>query len=514
MKKRTLALLLVWATLLVAATHPQGEARRQMALRAQSLRNLTPGRENTANEIRRIADSLAAGGRDVFYFSTLNVLSDQLFSEGRFSEADKVTQEMDREAAEANDRLARAISRRMRGQMYFKLSQPGRALHELDTALIISPAHELDLNSFSTHASINEWRVIAALQLKDTVKAIGAMRSYRAAVDHWRSAGWQDSTRHFEVTARAYEADEKLWHGDRNGAARLLEKAAADILPSLPARAYEHFYYARTRLSMENGDYESALRDIDTLLLAHKDFPWFYIPDLRMKARILSLSGRHSASRELYERAAEMRDSLSAVQISRQLADLTSLYDSEIDHQHHIVSRTRIIGIACVAALLFILAVFLSVSYCRQRRRNHILVEKLQDYDRRVASAPAETASPQDKATVPADDSELMVKITRFIRKDKAYSDPSFGRMQLATAMKVSVDTVARAIRECRDMTVHNFINSIRLDEARHLLEESEMSLAEIATAVGFGTTRTFQRIFKDNYSMSPSQYRDISRKS
>ncbi len=512
MKKKALTLLLVLGVVLVAMAYPEGEARRRMALRAQSLRNLTPGRKDVADEIRRIADSLGDGGRDAFYFSTLNVLSDQLFSEGRFSQADKVAREMDREAAGAHDRLSRAISRRLRGQMFFKLSQPQMALHELDTALMLSPGHELDLNAFSTHTSINEWRAIVAMQLKDTLKAIGAMRSYRSAVDYWRSVGWQDSTRHFEVTALAYEADEELWHGDKSRAAHLLDKAAGEMLSGLPSRAYEHYYYARLRLNVKNGDYGAALRDADTLLHAHMDFPWFYIRDLRDKARILVLADRHAESRELYERAAEMQDSMSAVQISRQLADLSSLYDSEIYHQQRIVSRTRLIGILCVAALLFILAVFLSVSYYRQRRRNHILVDKLQDYDRLIATAPVEAAVAPDGAVAPTDDTELMVRIIRFLKEDKAYSDPSFGRRQLASAMNVSVDTVARAIRECRNMTVHAFINSIRLDEARRLLEESEMTLAEIAGAVGFGTTRTFQRIFKENYSMSPSQYRDISR--
>ena len=251
MKKKALTLLLVLAVVLVAMAYPEGEARRRMALRAQSLRNLTPGRKDVADEIRRIADSLGDGGRDAFYFSTLNVLSDQLFSEGRFSQADKVAREMDREAAGAHDRLSRAISRRLRGQMFFKLSQPQMALHELDTALMLSPGHELDLNAFSTHTSINEWRSIVAMQLKDTLKAIGAMRSYRSAVDYWRSVGWQDSTRHFEVTALAYEADEELWHGDKSRAAHLLDKAAGEMLSGLPSRAYEHYYYARLRLNVK-----------------------------------------------------------------------------------------------------------------------------------------------------------------------------------------------------------------------------------------------------------------------
>ena len=502
----------LFATLAVMA-RPDGDPRRHMALRAQSLRNLTPEGHDVSGEIRNIADTLGRGGRDAFYFSTLNILVDQLFSEGRFAEADNVVREMDREATAAKDRLARAISRRLRGQMLFKLSQPEMALHELDTALILAPHHELDLNSFSTQTSINEWRAIVSLQLKDTLKAIGAMRSYRTAVDYWRSAGWQDSTRHFEVTALAYEADEALWQGDRAKASQLLDKAKAYMLPHLPARAYEHWYYADIRLLTAEGRHAEALRDADILLATHRDFPWFYITDLRTKARILGEAGHNSESRELYERAAEMRDSLSAGQISRQLADLSSLYGSEIDRQQRIAANTQLFAVICVASLLFILVLFLSYSYMRQRQRNRLLVEKLHDYDRRVETAEKNEESEQASDCSDSGDSALMTMIEAYMRREKPFSDPSFGRKQLAAAMKSSVGTVARCIRESRCMTVHSLVNAFRLDESRHLLEDSEMTLAEIASAVGFGTTRTFQRIFKENYSMSPSQYRDISRK-
>ncbi len=47
-------------------------------------------------------------------------------------------------------------------------------------------------------------------------------------------------------------------------------------------------------------------------------------------------------------------------------------------------------------------------------------------------------------------------------------------------------------------------VNSYRLDYARTLLEESDLSVTEIAMASGFGSVRSFNRAFADEYEESP----------
>lgn len=68
-------------------------------------------------------------------------------------------------------------------------------------------------------------------------------------------------------------------------------------------------------------------------------------------------------------------------------------------------------------------------------------------------------------------------------------------------------------IREARGTTVLAYINGHRLAEARRVLEsDSTETLTEIATRLGFGTLRTFQRTFSDRYAMPPSRYRSLAR--
>ena len=58
--------------------------------------------------------------------------------------------------------------------------------------------------------------------------------------------------------------------------------------------------------------------------------------------------------------------------------------------------------------------------------------------------------------------------------------------------------------------TIADFINHCRLEYAKELLAVSpEMTVDDIASASGFGTRRTFSRLFKERYSITPTEYRN-----
>ena len=55
-----------------------------------------------------------------------------------------------------------------------------------------------------------------------------------------------------------------------------------------------------------------------------------------------------------------------------------------------------------------------------------------------------------------------------------------------------------------------DYINTLRLSEACRYLETTDRSVTEIGELVGFGTTRTFNRVFKSRYQVSPGEYRQM----
>ena len=65
--------------------------------------------------------------------------------------------------------------------------------------------------------------------------------------------------------------------------------------------------------------------------------------------------------------------------------------------------------------------------------------------------------------------------------------DEQFGVSQLAEQMNMSRSSLLRKIKQERNISASQFIRQIRLEKGKELLEQSELSVSEIAYQVGFG---------------------------
>jgi transcriptional regulator GlxA family with amidase domain len=60
--------------------------------------------------------------------------------------------------------------------------------------------------------------------------------------------------------------------------------------------------------------------------------------------------------------------------------------------------------------------------------------------------------------------------------------------------------------------SITDYINRLRLDHARELLTtRPEMSIDEVATASGFSVRRTFSRLFKEKFGLTPTEFREAA---
>ena len=66
----------------------------------------------------------------------------------------------------------------------------------------------------------------------------------------------------------------------------------------------------------------------------------------------------------------------------------------------------------------------------------------------------------------------------------------------------------ARLFRRTTGETPHQYVRRERLARARRLLESTELSLAEVAAASGFGDQSYFTRVFKRILRVTPAAYR------
>jgi transcriptional regulator GlxA family with amidase domain len=78
----------------------------------------------------------------------------------------------------------------------------------------------------------------------------------------------------------------------------------------------------------------------------------------------------------------------------------------------------------------------------------------------------------------------------------------------LADALAVSDRTLIRRFRAALDQTPLTYLQDLRLEAARALLETSALSVEGIASQIGYGDTSSFSRLFRQRIGMSPGAYR------
>lgn len=81
-------------------------------------------------------------------------------------------------------------------------------------------------------------------------------------------------------------------------------------------------------------------------------------------------------------------------------------------------------------------------------------------------------------------------------------------REQIADALGVSPSYVSRVFRHSTGMTLWDYVNGFRVARARDLLEHSDMTVTEVAFAVGYNDPAYFSRIFRKTTGKSPRDFR------
>lgn len=99
--------------------------------------------------------------------------------------------------------------------------------------------------------------------------------------------------------------------------------------------------------------------------------------------------------------------------------------------------------------------------------------------------------------------------------KAKSYIDENYHNNQLSVAMvgkalEIQSGYLSRLFKEAYSISMLEYIASLRIGRAKQLLQEGELSIAEIAEQVGFVNSHTFIRGFKKSENITPGKYREL----
>ncbi|WP_199182133.1 DNA-binding response regulator, partial [Siphonobacter sp. BAB-5405] len=84
---------------------------------------------------------------------------------------------------------------------------------------------------------------------------------------------------------------------------------------------------------------------------------------------------------------------------------------------------------------------------------------------------------------------------------------PDFGVNMLASAVAMSTPVLYRKLKALTDLSVNDFIKTIRLKKAAQLLTSQPLTIYEVAYAVGFDDRKYFSKEFKKYFGQTPSEY-------
>ncbi|WP_255157778.1 substrate-binding domain-containing protein [Siphonobacter sp. BAB-5385] len=110
-----------------------------------------------------------------------------------------------------------------------------------------------------------------------------------------------------------------------------------------------------------------------------------------------------------------------------------------------------------------------------------------------------------------ANDRKFIQELTALVEKNMTRSDLSVE--ELAREMGLSRVQLYRKVKALLDCGVTDFIQSLRLTQARELLATQSISIAEVAYQVGFSSPTYFSTAFKGKYNISPSDFKNLNQR-
>lgn len=307
----------------------------------------------------------------------------------------------------------------------------------------------------------------------------------------------------------------------------------------------------------KTGQYEENLRiykEREAALRAGGDTVSYHMRGVKRALAVTSMATGDFYEAALYfEQLAILNDSLKVQEQRHSALELATLYET---HKYELEveaaeNKARLHAYAFYMALatLFLLLVFLFVQsgymrkISRKNRKLSVFIQELQEYKEELArvqerlerehqekesgnglACPSGVPGGEDEgldcrqgtgSAKPQDgeeglrDTRLFEEMDRRVEGQKLYLNPDFSRADLMKLIHVDKNRLAKMMRQQSIPNVVAYINEKRLEHAVRLMRQyPAWKLSVIAEGCGIPNVSTFNRLFKQAYGMTPSEFK------
>ena len=119
------------------------------------------------------------------------------------------------------------------------------------------------------------------------------------------------------------------------------------------------------------------------------------------------------------------------------------------------------------------------------------------------------------KSTISKSDSEsYLKKLSFYMKKEKPYLIPSLTINELADKLSIPSRHLSQVINESLNQNFFDFVNSYRIEEAKHILldnSDGKRTILQIVFETGFNSKSVFNSAFKKHTGMTPSEMKQVN---
>lgn len=100
-------------------------------------------------------------------------------------------------------------------------------------------------------------------------------------------------------------------------------------------------------------------------------------------------------------------------------------------------------------------------------------------------------------------------EIAKIIKYINTYYYDNISLSLLSQHFHLSEQYISRLFRKVTGGTIINYLNAVRVNEAKRLLLETDMKVIEVSKTVGYSNNVHLWRVFKNLTGLSPAEYRE-----
>ena len=211
-------------------------------------------------------------------------------------------------------------------------------------------------------------------------------------------------------------------------------------------------------------------------------------------------------------------------EIYQKIEKQTDLQLEKINQQKVIMWGTILLIVALGLALLALTKFYrekktndeLLISQLRSLVEQHQLARENRDFHNAITTPVTEEPALKKTETEPID-AEMLKHEEEMVKQDNTFldeieqiihdrlSDSDLSVNSIADGLGISRVQLYRRIKAVSDRNINEIIRRERLEKAKTMLQTSDLSVSEIAYAVGFSSPAYFTKCYKDYFGKSPS---------